>query len=127
MQGRSRLLSEKEFDRLDRVLADFAAKVTVSTSAAGALRFLMLTHCRPNEIVTLKRGNTCTLNNRAAPARPSRCETGVPTVALSPAAKQLLTAAAPARQPLEVSRPRARSPPADPQRVVPFRSQGGRP
>ncbi|MDD9990141.1 MAG: hypothetical protein OXQ31_27985 [Spirochaetaceae bacterium] len=53
MQG-PRLLSEKEFDRLDRVLADLAAKVTVSTSAAGALRFLMLTDCRPNEIVTLK-------------------------------------------------------------------------
>ena len=77
MQG-PRLLSEKEFDRLDRVLADLAAKVTVSTSAAGALRFLMLTDCRPNEIVTLKwehlhlEQQSCACQMRKPACRPCR-------------------------------------------------------
>ena len=54
MRGRERFLSEQEFDRLGRVLGELEAAGTVSTSAAGALRLLMLTGCRRNEIVTLK-------------------------------------------------------------------------
>ena len=47
-------MSEQEFDRLGRVLTELETRGTVSTSAAGALRLLMLTGRRRNEVVMLK-------------------------------------------------------------------------
>ena len=53
-RGRERFLSEQEFDRLGRVLAELETRGTTSTSAAAALRLLMLTGCGKSEILTLR-------------------------------------------------------------------------
>ena len=122
-RGRERFLSEQEFDRLGRVLAELETAGTVSTSAAGALRLLMLTGCRRNEIVTLKWEHVDLEHNEL---RLRDAKTGARAVPLSPAAQQVLTALPRRpRQPLGVPRPRARLPPADAERVVAGRSQGG--
>ena len=123
-RGRERFLSEQEFDRLGRVLADLEAAGTVSTSAAGALRLLMLTGCRRNEVVTLKWEHVDLEHDEL---RLRDAKTGARAVPLSPAAKQVLTAL-PRRpgQPLGVPRPRERLPPAHAERVVAGRPQGGR-
>ena len=88
-RGRERFLSEQEFDRLGRVLAELEAAGTVSTSAAGALRLLMLTGCRRNEIVTLKWEHVDLEHDEL---RLRDAKTGARAVPLSPAAKQVLTA-----------------------------------
>ena len=87
-RGRERFLSEQEFDRLGRVLAELEARGTVSTSAAGALRLLMLTGCRRNEIVTLKWEHV-DLEHDELCLRDAK--TGARAVPLSPAAIQVLT------------------------------------
>ena len=123
-RGRERFLSEQEFDRLGRVLAELEAAGTVSTSAAGALRLLMLTGCRRNEVVTLKWEHVDLEHDEL---RLRDAKTGARAVPLSPAAKQVLTALPRRpRQPLGVSRPRARHPPAHAQCVVADRSRGSR-
>ena len=88
-RGRERFLSEQEFDRLGRVLADLETRGTISTSAAGALRLLMLTGCRRNEIVTL-RWEHVDLEHDELRLRDAK--TGARAVPLSPAAIQVLTA-----------------------------------
>ena len=88
-RGRERFLSEQEFDRLGRVLAELGAAGTVSTSAAGALRLLMLTGCRRNEIVTLKWEHVDLEHDEL---RLRDAKTGARAVPLSLAAKQVLTA-----------------------------------
>ena len=88
-RGRERFLSEQEFDRLGRVLAELEAAGTVSTSAAGALRLLMLTGCRRNEVVTLKWEHVDLEHDEL---RLRDAKTGARAVPLSPAAKQVLTA-----------------------------------
>ena len=88
-RGRERFLSEQEFDRLGRVLAELEAAGTVSTSAAGALRLLMLTGCRRNETVTLKWEHVDLEHDEL---RLRDAKTGARAVPLSPAAKQVLTA-----------------------------------
>ena len=88
-RGRERFLSEQEFDRLGRVLAELEIAGTVSTSAAGALRLLMLTGCRRNEIVTL-RWEHVDLEHDELRLRDAK--TGARAVPLSPAAIQVLTA-----------------------------------
>ena len=88
-RGRERFLSEQEFDRLGRVLAELETDGTVSTSAAGALRLLMLTGCRRNEIVTLKWEHVDLEHDEL---RLRDAKTGARAVPLSPTAKQVLTA-----------------------------------
>ena len=88
-RGRGRFLSEQEFDRLGGVLAELEAAGTVSTSAAGALRLLMLTGCRRNEIVTLKWEH---VDLEYDELRLRDAKTGARAVPLSPAARQVLTA-----------------------------------
>ena len=88
-RGRERFLSEQEFDRLGRVLAELETRGTVSTSAAAALRMLMLTGCRRNEIVTL-RWEHVDLEHDELRLRDAK--TGARAVPLSPAAIRVLTA-----------------------------------
>ena len=52
--GRERFLTEEEFRRLGRLLSEAAAEGGVSAQAAAAIRLLMLTGCRRNEILTLR-------------------------------------------------------------------------
>ena len=88
-RGRERFLPEQEFDRLGRVLAEHETAGTVSTSAAGALRLLMLTGCGRNEVVTLKWEHVDLEHDEL---RLRDAKTGARAVPLSPAAKQVLTA-----------------------------------
>ena len=88
-RGRERFLSEQEFDRLGRVLAELETGGTISTSAAAALRLLMLTGCRRNEVVTL-RWEHVDLEHDELRLRDAK--TGARAVPLSPAAIQVLTA-----------------------------------
>ena len=87
--SRERFLSEQEFDRLGRVLTELEIRGTISTSAAAALRVLMLTGCRRNEIVTL-RWEHVDLEHDELRLRDAK--TGARAVPLSPAAIQVLTA-----------------------------------
>ena len=124
MRGRERFLSEQEFDRLGRVLAELETKGRISTSAAGALRLLMLTGCRRNENRDAQMGACRPRTRRVAAPRREDWSPGGAAVAGCKAGPH--RAAAPARQPLGVSRPRARHPPAHAERVLAGRSQGGR-
>ena len=87
-RGRERFLSEQEFDRLGRVFAGIEAAGTVSTSAAGALRLLILTGYRRNEIVTLK-WHHVDLEHDALRLRDAK--TGLRTVMLAPEAVDVLS------------------------------------
>ena len=87
--GRERFLSEHEFDRLGRVLAEFESAGTISTSAVGALRLLMLTGCGRNEIVTPKWEH---VDFEQDELRLPDAKTGAWADPLSPSAKQVLTA-----------------------------------
>ena len=51
---RERFLSESEFRRLGKTLTEMEAEGSVSVHAAGAIRLLMQTGCRRNEIVALR-------------------------------------------------------------------------
>ena len=51
---RERFLTEGEFRRLGRLLSEAAAEGGMSARAAAAIRLLMLTGCRRNEILTLR-------------------------------------------------------------------------
>ena len=51
---RERFLTEEEFRRLGRVLGTLEATGRVPVHAAAAIRLLMLTGCRRNEILTLR-------------------------------------------------------------------------
>ena len=70
------------------------SEATVSASAAGELRLLMLIGCRRNGIVTLKWEHVDLEHDES---RLRDAKTGARAVALSPAAKQILTA--PPRRP----------------------------
>ena len=87
-RSRERFLSEQEFDRLGRVLADLETRGTISTSAAAALRLLMLTGCRRNEVVTL-RWEHVDLEHDELRLRDAK--TGARAVPLSSAAIQVLS------------------------------------
>ena len=84
---RERFLSDDEFDRLGRVLNELEAECRVSVHAAAALRLLMLTGCRRNEIVTLRWAD---VDLDAGELRLAETKTGARTVALSPAAVTVL-------------------------------------
>ena len=84
---RERFLTEAEFRRLGRTLDEMEANGEIAVHAAAALRLLMLTGCRRNEILTL-RWDAVDLNQSEIRLRDSK--TGARTVSLSPEAAALL-------------------------------------
>lgn len=85
---RARFLTDRELDRLGHVLADSQAQSTTSRSAIAALRLLLLTGCRKNEIVRLRWEHVAL--DRAELRLPDT-KTGARTIALPAAAVNLLT------------------------------------
>ena len=84
---RERFLTEEEFRRLGQTLTALEAEGRVPVHAAGALRLLMLTGCRYNEIVTL-RWEDVHLDVNEIRLRDSK--SGPRVVPLSPAAVRVL-------------------------------------
>ena len=84
---RERFLSDGEFERLGHVLAEMEAEGSLSVHAAAALRLLMLTGCRRNEIATLRWSD---VDLDAGELNLGETKTGARTVTLSPAAVQVL-------------------------------------
>ena len=84
---RERFLTEEEFRRLGRTLTALEAEGRVPVHAAGALRLLMLTGCRCNEIATL-RWEDVHLDANEIRLRDSK--SGPRVVPLSPAAVRVL-------------------------------------
>ena len=82
-----RFLSEQEFRRLGKVLSELEAEGKVSGSGIAALRLLMLTGCRRNEILTLR---WVDVDLEAGEVRLRDAKTGARSVALSPAARKVL-------------------------------------
>ncbi len=85
---RDRFLSEAEFTRLGRVLNEMEAAGEVSSNAAAAIRLLMLTGCRRNEIVALRWDE---VNLERKELRLRQTKSGPRTVPLSPAAIRILS------------------------------------
>ena len=84
---RERFLTDAEFQRLGGVLDEMEAEGRLSPHAAAALRLLMLTGCRRNEILTL-RWEDVHLQTQELHLTDSK--TGPRTVSLSPEAAQVL-------------------------------------
>ena len=89
MRRRERFLTDAEFRRLGQVLDGLEAEGRISPHAAAALRLLMLTGCRRNEILTL-RWEDVRLEAQELRLRDSK--TGPRTVSLSPEATAVLAA-----------------------------------
>ena len=87
-RSRERFLSEQEFERLGVVLREVETARRISKSAAAALRLLMLTGCRRNEVLTL-RWEHVDLEHDELRLRDAK--TGARAVPLSPTARQVLT------------------------------------
>jgi len=87
LRGRERFLTAVEVARLGRVLEEEQANGRTPTSAIEAIRLLMLTGCRTNEILGL-RWTDVDLNARELRLRDSK--TGPRVVPLSPAAVSVL-------------------------------------
>ena len=86
-KSRERFLTEAEFERLGRVLSDMETEGKILPRAAAALRLLMLTGCRCNEILRLRWDEVDIERNEL---RLSDSKTGPRTVPLSPAAARVL-------------------------------------
>ena len=86
---RERFLTDAEFRRLGHALDELEATGRISPHAAAAIRLLMLTGCRRNEILTL-RWEDVHLGARELRLRDSK--TGPRTVSLSPEAADVLAA-----------------------------------
>ena len=84
---RERFLSEEEFRRLGRLLAEAETRKGVSVQAVAAIRLLLLTGCRRNEILTM-RWSDVDLEARELNLVDSK--TGARTVPLSPEAVEVL-------------------------------------
>ena len=84
---RERFLTDDEFDRLGRVLTQMEAEGVLSIHAAAALRLLMLTGCRRNEIVTLRWED---VDLDTGELHLADTKTGARSVTLSPPAVQVL-------------------------------------
>ncbi len=84
---RERFLSEEEFRRLGRLLAEAETCKGVSAHAVAAIRLLLLTGCRRNEILTM-RWSDVDLEARELNLVDSK--TGARTVPLSPEAVEVL-------------------------------------
>ena len=86
-KSRERFLTEAEFERLGRVLSDMETEGKILARAAAALRLLMLTGCRCNEILRLRWDEVDLERNEL---RLSDSKTGPRTVPLSPATARVL-------------------------------------
>ena len=84
---RERFLSEAEFRRLGRILAEAETRPGVSVHAIAAIRLLLLTGCRKNEILTLRWSD---VDLRARELRLADSKTGARVVPLSPEAAAVL-------------------------------------
>ena len=84
---RERFLTEEEFRRLGRVLGEAETCRGVSVHAVAAIRLLMLTGCRRNEILTLRWED---VDLDANELHLSDSKTGPRTISLSPEAAQVL-------------------------------------
>ena len=84
---RERFLSDDEFRRLGRVLAEVEAEGKVQPSAVAAFRLLMLTGCRKSEILTLRWED---VDLDAGELRLRDAKTGARAVAISPSARRVL-------------------------------------
>ena len=84
---RERFLTPDEYRRLGRVLDEAEEEGSVSSHAIAAIRLLMLTGCRRNEILKLRWDE---VDLKAGELRLSDSKTGPRTVFLSPEAVQLL-------------------------------------
>ena len=84
---RERFLTDVEFRRLGSTLDEFEATGRLSPHAAAALRLLMLTGCRRNEILTLRWED---VRLEAQELHLSDSKSGPRTVSLSPEAVQVL-------------------------------------
>ena len=89
MGRRERFLTDAEFRRLGRVLRELEAERRVPVHAVAALRLLMLTGCRRNEILTLRWED---VDLEAKELRLPDSKTGPRVVSLSPAAAEVLAA-----------------------------------
>ena len=87
-RSRERFLSEEEFRRLGRVLSEAETCHGVSVRAVAAIRLLMLTGCRRNEILTLRWEDVDPAANELH-LRDSK--TGARTLSLSPEAGKVLS------------------------------------
>lgn len=84
---RERFLTDQEFGRLGQVLEEATIRGGASVSAITALRLLMLTGCRKNEILTLRWEHVAL---DMGELRLPDTKTGARTVPLSPPAVKLL-------------------------------------
>ena len=87
-RNRERFLSDEEFRRLGEVVNEMEAAESVSVYEAAAIRLLMLTGCRKNEIVKLKWKD---VDIDAGELRLPDGKTGARLVPLSPAAAEVLS------------------------------------
>ena len=85
---RERFLTDGEFTRLGKVLDEVETRGGASASAVTALRLLMLTGCRKNEILTLRWEDVALDQNEL---RLPDAKTGARVVPLSPSAVRLLS------------------------------------
>ena len=84
---RERFLTDDEFDRLGLALNEMEAEGRLSVHAAAALRLLILTGCRRNEIVTLRWAD---VDLDAGELRLADAKTGAHAITLSPEAVKVL-------------------------------------
>ncbi len=86
-QGHDRYLTADEYARLGQALREAERKGNVGRSALAAIRLLLLTGCRPNEILTLE---WSAVDLKAAVLRLADSKTGEKTVHLPPEGVRLL-------------------------------------
>ena len=84
---RERFLTEEEFRRLGRVLSEAGNGTGVSARAAAAIRLLLMTGCRRNEVLTLRWED---VDLDAGELHLSDSKTGARAVPLSPSAAKLV-------------------------------------
>ena len=84
---RERYLTAEEYRRLGRVLAEAEADGSVFPSGIAAIRLLLLTGCRKNEILTLRWDD---IDRTARELRLSETKTGPRRVPLTPAVERVL-------------------------------------
>ena len=86
---RERFLTDVEFARLGRVLDEAVTRGSASPTGVAAIRLLILTGCRKNEILTLRWKD---VDLDAGELRLADAKTGPRTVQLSPMAVEILEA-----------------------------------
>lgn len=84
-----RFLTEAEFSRLGRIVHEMEAEGEIQSGPAAAIRLLMLTGCRCNEILRLRWDE---VDFERSELRLSDSKTGQRTVPLSPAARRVIAA-----------------------------------